>query len=203
MEENENIVIEEVEEAPKTNWKKEALDWIVSIAVAVVIALVIRNFVFTLVEVDGQSMHPTLENGDRLFTRILAYNTPKQGDIVIFNPPVSEEDRSPNKKVAYVKRVIAVEGQVVDISPEGEVTVDGKTLKEDYISETINTHLYYNNPMEFPYEVPKGTIFVLGDNRNASHDSRSRDVGAVPLDNIIGKAQVRLWPFDEIGSLYK
>ncbi len=202
--ENEAVVnesMEETQESPKKSWKKEALDWIASIAVAIVIALLIRNFVFTMVEVDGESMHPTLSDGDRLFTRIIGYNSPKQGDIIIFNPSISEYDREPNKKIAYVKRVIAVEGQTVELTEDGGVMVDGEVLSEDYISEKINT--ISPNGVEFPFVVPEDTVFVLGDNRNRSHDSRARDVGAVPLENIIGKAQVRLLPFDSIGSLYK
>lgn len=200
--ENEEVLTEVTEvPAPKKNWKKEALDWTLSIVIAIVIALIIRNFIFTMVKVEGESMHPTLSDGDKLFTRIIGYTKPSQGDIIIFNPPLSESDRSPNKGIAYVKRVIATEGQTVDITPYGEVSVDGKVLKEDYISETIKTVAV--NGTQFPFEVPEDTVFVLGDNRNRSHDSRSRDVGAVPLDNIIGKAQIRLLPIKSIGTLYK
>jgi len=202
MENNENLeqVVNEVE-PPKKSWKKEVLDWTVSIAVAIVIALIIRNFVFAMVEVEGESMYPTLSDGDKLFTRIIAYTQPKQGDIIIFNPSINETDRNPNKDLAYVKRVIATEGQTVDITEDGEVIVDGEVLSEDYISEKINGLHPYGT--EFPFVVPKDTVFVLGDNRNRSHDSRSKDVGAVPIDNIIGKAQVRLLPLNSIGTLYK
>lgn len=190
--------IQENESHKKNIWK-EILDWVVSIAVAIVIALVIRNYVFTLVRVDGASMDPTLAHGDTLFTRIIGY-TPAQGDIVIFHPPISETDRKPNKDTAYVKRVIALEGQEVDITPEG-VTVDGELLEEDYILEEMN--VIVPNSVEYPFVVPEDTIFVLGDNRNNSHDSRSKDVGAVPLENIIGKAHIRLLPFSTFGTLYK
>lgn len=199
--ENINVVVEAAEETAKLNWKKEALDWFVSIAVAVILALIIRNFVFTIAKVDGESMHPTLTHGDRLFTRIIGYNNPKAGDIIIFNPSISENMREPNKKVAYVKRVIAVAGQEVDITRDGRVSVDGEILEEDYISEPIR--VVVPNGTEFPFTVPEDTVFVMGDNRNRSHDSRSRDVGAVPLDNIIGKAQIRLWPLNKLGTLYK
>lgn len=203
MENNENInvIVETAEEVQKINWKKEIIEWILCIVVAVAIALVIRNFIFTIAKVDGESMHPTLTHGDRLFTRIIGYNNPKAGDIVIFNPSISEIAREPNKKIAYVKRVIAVAGQEVDINRNGKVVVDGKVLDEDYISEPIRTIV--PNGTEFPFTVPEGTVFVMGDNRNRSHDSRSRDVGAVPLDNIIGKAQIRLWPLNQFGTLYK
>lgn len=179
---------------PPFNWKKEALDWVTSIAVALIIALLIRRFVFTLVRVDGPSMNPTLTHNDTLFTSRLMY-TPKVGDIIIFRPPASP-------KTPYVKRVIATEGQTVDIDPlTGTVTVDGKAYDEPYIAEPIQPSRM--GDMEYPFTVPEGTIFVLGDNRNNSHDSRDSDVGAVPVKNIIGKAQFRLLPLSTFGSLYK
>mgnify|MGYP000260011182 FL=1 len=179
---------------PPFNWKKEALDWVTSIAVALIIALLIRRFVFTLVRVDGPSMNPTLTHNDTLFTSRLMY-TPKVGDIIIFRPPASP-------KTPYVKRVIATEGQTVDIDPlTGTVTVDGKAYDEPYIAEPIQPSRM--GDMEYPFTVPEGTVFVLGDNRNNSHDSRDSDVGAVPVKNIIGKAQFRLLPLSTFGSLYK
>ena len=179
---------------PPFNWKKEALDWVTSIAVALIIALLIRRFVFTLVRVDGPSMNPTLTHNDTLFTSRLMY-TPKVGDIIIFRPPESP-------KTPYVKRVIATEGQTVDIDPlTGTVTVDGKAYDEPYIAEPIQPSRM--GDMEYPFTVPEGTVFVLGDNRNNSHDSRDSDVGAVPVKNIIGKAQFRLLPLSTFGSLYK
>ena len=199
MENNENITQAVETAVAKTNWKKELIDWVVCIVLALVIALVVRNFIFTLVSVDGDSMYPTLKHGDKLFTRIIGYKTPKQGDIIIFNPSISESNRKPNKETAYVKRVIAVAGQVVDITPDGHVSVDGRVLEEDYISEPIS-RLY---DTQFPFTVPEDTVFVLGDNRNRSHDSRQMDVGAVPLENIIGKAEFRLLPFSSFGTLYK
>jgi len=186
------------------NWGKEVFEWVACIAIAIIVALLIKNFVFTMVKVDGQSMDPTLAHGDRLFTRVMFYNEPEQGDIIIFNPSVSIANRSPQEDVAYVKRVIATEGQTVDITPDGDVVVDGKVLKENYISEKIDLRYHsMEEQLVFPYKVPKDTVFVLGDNRNHSRDSRCAAVGAVPLDNIIGKAQFRLWPLSSFGSLYE
>ena len=139
-------------------------------------------------------MNPTLTHNDTLFTSRLMY-TPKVGDIIIFRPPASP-------KTPYVKRVIATEGQTVDIDPlTGTVTVDGKAYDEPYIAEPIQPSRM--GDMEYPFTVPEGTVFVLGDNRNNSHDSRDSDVGAVPVKNIIGKAQFRLLPLSTFGSLYK
>ena len=182
------------------NWGKEIFEWVACFVIAIVIAMLIKNFIFTLVKVDGASMNPTLTHGDRLFTRVIGYNKPQAGDIIIFHPPISKDNKNPKKDIAYVKRVIAVEGQIVDIDYDGNVIVDGKVLSEDYIKEPIDTR--YLMTTEFPFEVPKDSVFVLGDNRNNSHDSRSEDIGAVPLDNIMGKAQFRLWPLTSFGGLY-
>ena len=200
MEESANNLQTPEPQPENLNWAKEIFEWVACFAIAIVVALLIKNFVFTLVKVDGASMNPTLENGDRLFTRVIFYSEPEQGDIVIFNPPVSATNKAPNEDIAYVKRVIATEGQVVDINENGEVLVDGKVLKEDYISEKINLGLRYSGGVvDFPFKVPKDTVFVLGDNRNNSHDSRSADIGAVPIDNIIGKAEFRIWPLGNFG----
>lgn len=182
----ENITAEK-----KFNWKKELMDWVVSIIIAVILALVIKTYIFTLVKVDGPSMNPTLTHGDTLYANRFLYS-PEAGDIVIFRPAHSP-------KTPYIKRVIATEGQEVYIDAiSGTVTVDGKVLREDYISEPL---LSAGN-MTYPCVVPKDHIFVLGDNRNNSRDSRDATVGFVPEDNIIGKAVFRILPLKEFGSLY-
>ena len=179
------------EPEPKVNVKREILDWAVAIVVAIVIALVIRTFVFTLVRVDGPSMQPTLHHGDTLYVNRFLYQ-PKAGDIIIFRPPNS-------MKTPYVKRVIATEGQVVDIDAAAHtVTVDGVTLQEDYIKDALLSA----GTMHYPYEVPQDCVFVMGDNRNNSRDSRDATVGAVPKKNIIGHALFRLLPVRDIGVLH-
>ena len=193
-----SVQVEEVEatasvaeDAPKFDLKKEIMDWGVSIVVAVIIALIIRTYVFTLVKVDGPSMNPTLTHGDTLYTNRFLY-TPKNGDIIIFRPPNSP-------KTPYVKRVIATAGQTVDIdSFTGDVTVDGNVLDEPYIKEPLRSA----GNMDYPCTVPEGHVFVLGDNRNNSRDSRDASVGLIPEDNIIGKALFRLLPVSGFGSLY-
>lgn len=179
------------DEAPKFNIKKELLDWGVSIIVAVVIALIIRTYVFTLVRVDGLSMSPTLSHGDTLYTNRFFY-TPENGDIIIFRPPNSVE-------TPYVKRVIATAGQTVVVDGKNHtVTVDGKVLDEPYIKEPMLS----GGTMQYPCTVPEGYVFVLGDNRNNSRDSRDATVGLIPLSNVIGKATFRILPISEFGSLY-
>lgn len=165
---------------------EEVLDWIETLVLYCFIALLLLTFVFKLVAVDGNSMNPTLENGQRLITSNLFY-TPKYGDIIIFQNPEAK-----NKKV-LVKRVIATEGQTVAIDfDEGEVKVDGKVLDEPYIKElTAYRADFFQNEVT----VPEGCVFVMGDNRNHSTDSRSNLVGMVPVDTIIGKVILRLSPF--------
>ena len=178
------------EKAP-LNVKKEILDWTFSIVIAIIAALVIRTYIFTLVKVDGPSMNPTLTHGDVLYTNRFMYK-PSVGDIIIFRPPNSP-------KTPYVKRVIAVAGQTVDIDGESHtVKVDGKILNEDYIAEPLMSA----GTMEYPVKIPDGYIFVMGDNRNNSRDSRDATVGLVPVDNVIGKAEFRILPLKSIGSLY-
>ncbi len=175
----------------KFDWKKELMDWVISIIIAVVVALVIKTYIFTLVKVDGPSMNPTLSHGDTLYANRFMYS-PEAGDIVIFRPTHSP-------KTPYIKRVIATEGQEVVIDAiSGTVTVDGKVLEEDYIAEPL---LSAGN-MTYPCVVPEDHIFVLGDNRNNSRDSRDATVGFVPEDSIIGKAVFRILPLKEFGSLY-
>ncbi len=179
------------EQKNKTNIKKEIKDWVVSIVIAVLVALVIRTYIFTLVKVDGPSMNPTLTHGDVLYTNRFMYE-PKCGDIIIFRPPNSP-------KTPYVKRVIAVAGQTVTVNAQAHtVIVDGKVLSEDYIKEPLLSA----GTMQYPVTVPEGYIFVLGDNRNNSRDSRDATVGLVPVDNVIGKALFRILPLNNIGGLY-
>lgn len=179
-------------DAPKTSWQKEVLDWSFSIVAAIVIALLIRNFVFTLVNVDGSSMNPTLTNGDKLYVSRIMYK-PKAGDIIILHPPQSYN-------TPYVKRIVALEGQVVDIKPEeGAIYVDGEKLEEDYVTGPLSS----GGNLEYPFEVPKDCVFVMGDNRNPGGSTDSRLLGPIPVKNIMGKAIFRILPLNHMGSLYK
>ncbi len=177
---------------PKTSWQKEVLDWSFSIIAAIVIALLIRNFVFTLVNVDGNSMNPTLTNGDKLYVSRIMYK-PKTGDIIILHPPQSYN-------TPYVKRIVALEGQVVDIKPEeGAIYVDGEKLEEDYVTGPLSS----GGNLEYPFEVPKDCVFVMGDNRNPGGSTDSRLLGPIPVKNIMGKAIFRILPLNHMGNLYK
>lgn len=190
---------------------KEIFSWIVCIAVALAIAFVLRTYVFTMVRVDGQSMNPTLQHNDRLFARIIGY-TPERGDIIIFHP-------KHNEKIAYVKRVIATAGDRIWIDDAtGKVHLkksgssEWEILDEPYIANEVYNSFNTNIAQRFSDDsgeegllIKEDHIFVMGDNRNHSNDSRNdtdRDpVGQVHVDNVIGKASFRWWPFSAFGSL--
>jgi len=166
--------------------KKEILDWLKTIVFAFVIAMLIKTFLFEIVSVDGNSMYPTLHNGEKLIANRLVYRfeKPQRGDIIIFRYPS-------DPKWNFIKRVIAVEGDSVEIK-NGKVLVNNREINEPYINEM--TLGYYKLD-----KVPQNTVFVLGDNRNNSKDSRFPDVGPVPLKNIVGKAVFRIFPFTRFG----
>lgn len=169
---------------------EEALEWLESIAVSIFIVILVFTFVFRIVVVDGESMLPTLEDGQRLIISHLFY-TPKQGDIVVVN------SQGLNKTI--IKRVIATEGQTIDIDFESHtVTVDGKILDEPYINEDTMRNDGGNN---YPMVIPEGQIFLMGDNRNRSTDSRNSMVGCVSTDDVLGKAIFRIYPFNSFGRI--
>lgn len=200
---------------------REIFEWAYSIVIAVIIAFLIKGFVFDLVRVDGQSMYPTLHHNDRLIVTKLGYK-PSNGDIVILDSNYSEREEYFDylaksegkeelsgirkffksfslpmdvKKIYYVKRVIALEGQTVDIK-DGKVYVDGEELSEPYIEcETFAT----DSAVSYPFTVSEGCVFVMGDNRSNSLDSRSSQLGEVDEDAILGKSQLRVLPVSSIG----
>ncbi|MDY6268178.1 MAG: signal peptidase I [Selenomonadaceae bacterium] len=167
---------------------EEAKDWIISIVVAVVLAFLIRQFIVELYIVDGPSMRPTLQSQERLVVNKFIYHlrTPEKGEILVFKYP-RNQDRD------FIKRVIATEGDTIEIK-DGRVYVNDQMLNEDYILEKTRS--------EYPKStVPAGTVFVMGDNRNNSEDSRFADVGFVPYSLIKGKAMLVFWPFSQFKTL--
>ena len=158
-----------------------------------ILAVVTLIFVFLMrmVSVVGPSMTPTLLNGDRLtLLSNTLYSDPKPGDVVVATVPSYDKDE------AIVKRVIAVEGQTVDIQYDFDgnatVYVDGEAMDEPYINETM-LHASYNT-IEFPVTVPEGSVFVMGDNRNHSADSRYPPIGIFDKRYVLGKVLMVVWP---------
>ncbi len=165
---------------------RDLYEWVQSLVGSVLIVVAIFTFVIRMMGVDGHSMLNTLQHGDRLLVvNSLLYHDYKYGDIVILRKDgVFDDD-------PIVKRVIAVEGQTVDIDfTEGIVYVDGEVLEEDYIREPT----YNAEGTEFPLTVPEGSIFVMGDNRNGSSDSRDYRLGTVDTRYVIGKAAFLIFP---------
>lgn len=164
-------------------------DWIGSLLFAGTILLLIMAFFLRQVTVRGGSMNDTLKDKDRLIVSSFMY-TPQDGDII-----VATHGSRLNEPI--IKRVIATEGQTLRIDYENNtVTVDGEVLDEPYIKGRT---IVLSNPTYIPDVIPRGYVFVMGDNREDSLDSRSTRVGLIPVDNIIGKAVFRMWPFDSLG----
>ncbi|MCC0628821.1 signal peptidase I [Clostridioides sp. ES-S-0108-01] len=172
--------------------KKEIFDWIKSIAMAIVLAFVILQFIRPSI-VSGESMYPTLDDKDYLILNRISYKVgkPEKGDIVVFKTNLV--DGETGKKKDLIKRVIATEGDSIKIS-NSKVYVNGKLLNEPYI------HNNYTSG-DIDTVVPKGKLFTMGDNRENSNDSRFPDVGMVDEDEILGKVMVRLLPLDNIGKV--
>lgn len=175
--------------SPELRARKEAYDWIQCLITALIICVMLFVFFIRIIDVSGSSMNPTLRDGDKMLVSGLFYK-PKVGDVVIFK----KDEYDPDK--ALVKRVIATEGQVVNIDfDQGIVYVDGEPIEEDYISElTINKIDFIG-----PQTVPDNCVFVMGDNRNASTDSRDKRIGMVDARLIIGRAYCVIYPTSELG----
>lgn len=171
--------------------KKEFFEWIKVFALAIVFAFIITQFIKpTLVR--GDSMYSTLEEGDYLIINRMSYKfkDPERGDIIVFESDLQQDDGSSKD---LVKRVIGVGGDTVKIE-NSKVYVNGEELVEPYIDDQVTEG-------DIDTVVPEGSIFVLGDNREISLDSRYDSVGFINNSDILGKVFVRLYPFNKIGLL--
>ena len=180
----------EEEKLPKDQQMRlDLYDWIQSLMVALVICVALFIFVVRVIDVSGSSMFPTLHNGDKMIVSGLFYK-PKYGDVVVFKT----DSYDPNK--ALVKRVIATEGQEISIDfDRGVVYIDGTPLEEDYIAELTKNKLDFIGPQT----VPEGCVFCMGDNRNASTDSRKKEIGMVDERMILGRAFYVAFPSGDMG----
>ena len=178
----------EKQEQAKPVRGQNLLEWYEALISAALVLVLIFSFFFRISQVDGSSMVPTLVNGDKLIVWGAGY-TPQRGDVVIVDSYTSYGK-------PLVKRVIAKGGDTVSIDyATGTVAVNGEVLQEDYIAEP--TYLGYD--VQFPYTVPEGTVFVMGDNRNQSLDSRSTYVGCIDERDILGRVLLCFMPFTDFG----
>lgn len=176
-----------------SGWKKLVKENVRLVAIALVIAITVRLFIAEPRFIPSPSMVPTLAVGDRLLVEKVSYrlHPPQQGDIVVFEPPPQLQEYGYTASQAFIKRVIALPGQTVQVT-QGSLYVDGQPLAENYILEAPA----YEMP---PIEVPADSLFVMGDNRNDSNDSHVW--GFLPAQNVIGRAVLRFWPLDKAGSV--
>lgn len=181
----------------KSDVRIGSFDWVESLIIAIVVVGIIFTFIFRIVTVSGTSMFPNMQHNDRVIVSSWFYQ-PEQGDVVVLK-------RTEGLNEPIVKRVIAVEGQNVYLDyAKGDVYVDGVKLDETEYLGDVKTYKPQTTDelIEMPAEglvVPEGHIFVLGDNRDVSLDSRYASVGMVDNRYILGKAQLTLFPFDRFG----
>jgi signal peptidase I len=182
-----------------------ALEWIALIAVALAIAFIIKSFLFQAFYIPSESMKPTLNVGDRVLVNKLSYDFHdlNRGDIVVFEAPPGARSGGIED---LVKRVIGLPGETVGADPDGAVVVNGRRLDEPYLPKGTATRFTDVPPgCGAPADgqpgcvVPKGKAFMMGDNREASKDSRV--FGPIDQETIVGRVFVRMWPLDNLGFL--
>ncbi len=164
--------------------KNELWEWTKIIVIAILVTAIIRHFLFTPIIVDGQSMMPTLENRDRMIVNKLSYRigSPKRFDIIVFQAPENKD---------YIKRVIGLPGEHIEYKND-VLYVDGVPYEEPYLEEQKQRMGSGVLTEPFSVYVPEGHVFVLGDNRLYSKDSRH--IGPIPLEDVLGKATLIFWP---------
>lgn len=216
-EKNEKVKVPKIREK---SFIREAMEWILCLLAAFVIAVVIKYFVFTPTLVQQGSMTPTILNGERVLINRLVrtFKMPiYRGDIITFErPAATNEDGTAYydensgvasfvmhdlleiTKISYIKRVIGVAGDHVKITNTGDVYVNDKLLNETYLTEDLKTPI---TGEFYDVVVPDGYVFVMGDNRNGSSDSR--EFGFIPLEKVEGRVVHRIWPLNKLGKIDK
>ncbi len=174
-----------------TDWKKETIDWIKALVVAGLLVVVVRMFLFSPYLVDGNSMQPNFHPGERVIVNKILYDlrSPERGEVIVFHSPYQND---------YIKRIIGLPGETIEV--RGDVVfINGKILSEPYLKSEIDAAVadgeFYNNKDYSSTKIPAGQIFVMGDNRSNSHDSR--DIGFISYDQIVGRADLIIWPLSE------
>jgi len=170
---------------------KSLVEWIIAIGLALLLFLVLRMFVFRVAHVSGVSMAPTLSHDDRVILNraAIVFGEPRAGDIVAFPYPGNLDEY-------HIKRVIGVPGDVIDFAG-GRFYVNGEPLSDPFSYEAV----WSVGNVDFPVTVEEGRVFLLGDNRNVSRDSRCVTVGNVHESEMLGKVFIRFWPFSSFGRV--
>lgn len=196
MQPNEPISATQAKPAPA---KSETWEWIKALIIAGVLVIIIRWFLFSPFIVDGDSMHPNFFTGERLIVNKIVYDirAPKRGEVIVFHAPEGKD---------YIKRVIALPGETVKVTGD-KVYINGEELAQPFIQAAIDQAVKeghpYNTLLDFPEtKVPEGELFAMGDNRPNSKDSRTKSVGFVPYDKIVGRAEVIFWPVKKISFIH-
>lgn len=177
----------------KHRYKGILFEYAKLIIISIVLSLLVKTYVAEARFIPSESMLPTLKIGDHLIIDKISYEVKgikniKRGDIVVFNPPPSAHSKT---EIPFIKRIIGLPGETLSVK-NGTVYINGEPLNETYILEKPRADFE-------PYTIPDAMIFLMGDNRNNSNDSRYW--GALPIENIIGKAEFRYYPFTEIGTI--
>ena len=197
-ENKENKIEDETAEAPpkKMRFAEILFEWVEIFSSAFLTVILLFTFIFRMVTVEGPSMQETLHAKDNLIISHLFY-TPKQNDIVVIQVP-----NSAFFTVPIIKRVIAIEGQTVNFDFDNWIVyVDGEPLAEPYVNYMDRYPMDRSSilPESLPITVEPGKIFVMGDNRNFSADSRNAAIGQVDVNNVVGRVMFRVFPFDKVG----
>jgi signal peptidase I len=175
---------------------RSAIEWVAVIVGALVVALIVKTFLFQAFYIPSASMEPTLGKGDRVLVNKLSYDVHdvNRGDIIVFELPPDKV--GPDGIKDLIKRVVGLPGDVIE-SRDGEVYIDDELLDEPYLPDGTTTA---NPPIE-RQTVPEDHVFVMGDNRNNSMDSRYTNRGPIPIDTIVGRAFIQVWPPTDVGGL--
>lgn len=176
----------------ETSVLRETISFVIYIGIVFLLTYLVIHYVGQRTQVSGSSMEATLSDGDNLIVDKISYrfHDPERFDIIVF--PYKYE-----KNTFYIKRIIGLPGETVQIDTDGNIYIDGETLKESYGREVMLSP----GEAEEPIVLKEDEYFVLGDNRNASSDSRDPSVGKILGKDIVGRAWVRLYPFDKIGFI--
>lgn len=183
-----------VRRSHKRSATRNLLEWLGVMVVAVVVALLIQTFLVQAFRIPSESMEPTLQDGDRVLVNKLSYRggVPNRGDVIVFHRPATFPAQA-GEPEDLIKRVIGLPGDTL-VTLNGQLYVNNRELIEPYLHEGATTSM-----IETPIVIPDGEVFLLGDNRNNSTDSRM--FGSVPVDSIVGRAFLIMWPLSRTTGL--